>query len=73
MTQLPVHQLGTGESSLAILGALLLGAVVVASTVWTYRDTKRNDHETVLWTAIVFTLPLVGLGVYLLAGRGQLD
>ena len=67
-----VGQFAVEEWSLLLVVAVA-SVLVLGSTVWTYRDTRRHNREAVLWTAIVFTLPVVGFAVYLLAGRGQLE
>lgn len=56
-----------------VLGIVVASLIILGSTAWTYRDTRQHHRQTVLWTAIVFTLPFIGFAVYLLVGRGQLE
>jgi len=53
-----------------VLVQLLFLAVFAYTVYWTYTDAqRRSDQPAVLWAAVVFIAPLLGLLLYFLLGR----
>lgn len=64
--------LQAGAAGAFFLFAVLLFAIGIALTVWTYTDAQRNSsHPAFLWAVVVFLAPLLGIVLYLLVGRDQ--
>jgi uncharacterized protein (DUF983 family) len=72
-TCMEAFQLLAGSSLPLILFIVVVGVLHLGSTVWTYSHAEKNDSDGFLWASIVFTLPAVGLIIYLTMGRGQLE
>lgn len=61
-----------------IAGALGIGSfivvciaiiLIIVMTIWVYKDAKKRNANVALWTILTFLLGIVGLIIYLLAGR----
>lgn len=69
----PLQTLGIpGGALVVLLGTVVAVLLVLALSLWTYRDAQKNSSQSpVLWALVVFLAPLLGILLYLLLGRDR--
>ena len=68
-----VEELLIRPTPVVVLLVIVTLIVVLVPSVWTYRDTRQHNRETLLWLSITLTLPVVGFAIYVTMGRGQFE